>query len=110
MSFFHYSQNNSGGSFDFNEEAGITHHVVIEAESAEEADQIGQGFGIYFYGCEDGMDCECCGDRWSGAYGNGDAVPMVYGEPAQSANNYHRWMKAGKEICVHYKDGRKEWF
>lgn len=23
-----------------------------------------QGIGIYFDGCADNKDCECCGDRW----------------------------------------------
>lgn len=29
--FWHFSQNNSGGAFDFDHLAGITHHVIIEA-------------------------------------------------------------------------------
>ena len=60
--FYHYSQNNSGGSFDFDKKAGITHHVVIEAESAEAADRKAESIGLYFDG--EG-DCPCCGERWS---------------------------------------------
>ena len=48
--FYHYSQNNSGGSFDFDQEEGITHHVVIEAESAYLADRRAESIGLYFGG------------------------------------------------------------
>lgn len=57
-----YDQNNSGGSFDLNE--NISHRVVIEAESSYEASEIAESLGIYFNGCNEGMDCPCCGDRW----------------------------------------------
>lgn len=43
--FYHYSQNNSGGIFDFDRENGITHHVVIEAESASLADRRAESIG-----------------------------------------------------------------
>lgn len=42
--FYHYSQNNSGGSFHFDKAAGITVHVVVEADSAQEADTIAELF------------------------------------------------------------------
>ena len=75
--FYHYSQNNSGGSFDFDKEKGITHHVVIEAESASLADRRAESIGLYFDG--EG-DCPCCGNRWSEAY-EGTDVPSVYDLP-----------------------------
>lgn len=62
--FYHFSQNNSGGSFDFDKNDGITHHVVIEAVSAESANKKLQDIGGYFDGCDTGRDCSCCGDRW----------------------------------------------
>lgn len=58
--FYHFSQNNSGGSFDFDENSGITHHVVIEANSADHASARAQDIGIYFDGVRDGVDCGCC--------------------------------------------------
>lgn len=106
--FWEFNQNNSGGSFDFNEEAGITHIVLIEANSKEQAVAKAVGIGIYFDGCEDGTDCPCCGDRWSTPWGDGDKEPQVYGKPFKE-HTVGRWMDAGKEICVHYLDGRKEW-
>jgi hypothetical protein len=114
MLFFHYSQNNSGGGFDFDESAGITHHVVIEAASAEEADRKLVEIGGYFDGCETGMDCECCGDRWHPT-SDWDAkdFPHVYGEkvdaPREDKRVFSRWMPEGKETAVHYADGRIEW-
>jgi len=84
MRFFAYRQNNSGGSFDVDDNVNI--NVIIEANNADEADTIAESIGIYFNGCEDGLDCGCCGDRWSrcswGCSGDtGDEVPSLYGEP-----------------------------
>lgn len=111
--FYHYSQNNSGGSFDFNKEEGITHHVVIEADNAHDADSIAENIGLYFDGCAEGMDCECCGDRWCSAYGKGDDVPKVYdhilGENFKE-KWVSKWMEDGYECVVHFKDGTKKWY
>lgn len=77
MPWFHYSQNNSGGMF-----TGPT-HVVIEADDADHADMRAVSeTPIYFDGCDEGVDCPCCGDRWSRAWGDGDFKPMVYDQPA----------------------------
>lgn len=112
MAFFHFSQNNSGGSFDVDAECGITHHVVIEASNADEANAKANEIGLYFDGVEGGRDCECCGDRWCPAYGTGNDVPSVYGSPIQAFDVMHYWInkkEAPGEICVHYADGRMEW-
>lgn len=61
--FYEFRQNNSGGSFDVDDI--LCHIVVIEAESAEQANAIAKDLGIYFNGTEDETDCPCCGDRWS---------------------------------------------
>lgn len=107
--FFHFSQNNSGGSFDYDEPAGITHHVVIEADSLEEANQRAEAIGLYWDGVGAGKDCECCGDRWSPAW-SGDEVPAVYGKPVtESEDGLFHWMP-GYEVFIHYKDGRIEGF
>jgi len=111
MAWFHYNQNNSGGSFDFDETAGITHHVVIEAKNAWLADQRAQFAGIYFDGCDSGRDCSCCGDRWYSAAGeDGDEVPMVYGQPANAYEGWGGWMAEGKEIAVHTISGEILWY
>lgn len=60
---YRFDQNNSGGSFRENED--ICNIVVIEAHSAEEANTIAKNIGIYFDGIKEGLDCPCCGDRWT---------------------------------------------
>ena len=110
MSFYHFSQNNSGGGFDYDPERGITHHVVIEADSAEEANRKAVYIGLYFNGCDDGIDCSCCGDRWSEQWLNdGTEEPTIYGEPIETWDPENgafglRWID-GYEAFVHYKDG-----
>ncbi len=62
MKFYELSQNNSGGSFDVNDK--LCHRLFIEAESEKAALEIAEDLGCYWNGVDDGMDCECCGDRW----------------------------------------------
>ncbi len=113
MKFFHFSQNNSGGSFDFSKSEGITHHVVVEAEDADSANAKAETIGIYFDGCEDERDCPCCGDRWSQVCeSDGFPFPHVYG--AKLGEKFeelrHGWMEDGHEIAVHFSDGNVKWF
>ena len=69
--FYTFDQNNSGGQF-----IG-PNYIIIEADSAEEANTIAQeSAGVYFNGCEDGIDCECCGDRWYPVFGDGEEKPL----------------------------------
>jgi hypothetical protein len=110
MPFFHYSQNNNNSSFDYDETRGITHHVVIEAASPDEADSRAEQIGLYWNGCDDGRDCDCCGDRWYQTHGDGDVVPAIYDEPITATTDVSRWMDEGREIAVHHADGRIEWF
>lgn len=63
--FYLYDQNNSGGSFEVDDD--VAHRVIIEAVSAAKANKKAKSVGIYFNGVEKGIDCECCGDRWSSA-------------------------------------------
>lgn len=60
--FYEFNQNNSGGSFSVDN--NVTHRVLIEASSYEEALYLAESIGIYFDGCEEELDCPCCGDRW----------------------------------------------
>lgn len=101
MAFFEYRQNNSGGSFDA---PNLT--VIVEAPDAEIADVIAQRHGVYFDGCEKGIDCDCCGDRWSRAYGDGKPVPSLYGEPIEAADKSPIIsMYAGLQHLVVFADG-----
>ena len=56
--WFKFRQNNSFGHF-----VG-TPLVFINAPNAAQANDIAQQNGIYFNGVADGIDCDCCGDRW----------------------------------------------
>ena len=77
--FFTFDQNNTGGHFTFNDT--LSAYVIIEAHTAEQANEIAERIGIYFDGCDDGSDCSCCGDRWSRAWEvEGKAQPLLYGE------------------------------
>lgn len=60
--FFTYSQNNSHGVMHRND--AVCDFVIIEADNAEEANDIANDNGIYFNGGFWGSDCDCCGDRW----------------------------------------------
>ena len=58
MSYFKFRQNNSFGHF-----VG-TPLIFVQADNAADANSIAQDHGVYFNGVADGIDCDCCGDRW----------------------------------------------
>jgi len=99
--FYTFSQNNSGGHFDNNNK--VCQFVIIEADNANEANKIAEDIGIYFYGVEDGIDCDCCGDRWCPAdkY-DGKEFPAYYGSPVED----YFTESVGVTSCrVYYKNG-----
>jgi hypothetical protein len=98
--FYTYRQNNSGGDFCFEPQAGISHYVIIEADSPENADKLAEGIGLYFDGCYTGRDCPCCGDRWSTQWEEGTVVPQVYSQEVFASNDDNA------NVYIHYKDGR----
>lgn len=112
MKFYTYNQNNSGGRFTFDEERGITHFVIIEAEDNDFADFRAEKIGLYFDGCATGSDCSCCGDRWYRQWkDDGSDSPQVYDKHPKDHEDIFNWgFTPNKSTCVHYVDGRKEWF
>lgn len=81
MKYFQFDQNNSGGSFQ--EPAYL---VIVEAETPEQACQLAEDIaGLYFDGRSKGIDCDCCGDRWSRPWGDGEAIPASYVDKFQLA-------------------------
>lgn len=94
MKWYHFRQNNSGGSF-----LGPK-NVLVQAPSASTANALAQDYGVYFDGCEAGLDCECCGDRWDRVYSDSDCTdsPCVYGQPVGPSDN----------VMLVYLDGRVE--
>ena len=102
--YFHFRQNNSGGSFDIDDK--VAHHVIIQAHSATEANRLAVDVGIYFDGCESGSDCSCCGDRWYESWDAGDATPLIYDQ--DPATYEDMFTKPGQPVChVYHLDGSK---
>lgn len=106
--FYHFSQNNSGGRFDFTDT--LTRHVVVEADNAEDANGFLESLGGYFDGCDSGRDCECCGDRWAAQWSyDGSDVPELFGTPVEELTKKDLamiWSDEGfPEVRVHYIDG-----
>ena len=75
MSYFKFRQNNSFGHF-----VG-TPLVFVQADNAADANSIAQDHGVYFNGVADGIDCDCCGDRWY----------PVHDDDAQDQPSYYSW-------------------
>jgi hypothetical protein len=100
--FYTFSQNNSGGSFINDDETGISEFVIIEAHNESEANERAENIGIYFNGCADYIDCDCCGDRWYRVY-EGDAykVPSISGNPIEKCESTYYM----NHCFVHYLDG-----
>lgn len=82
--------------------------MIVEAMNADQTNGIAEGIGIYFNGCDDGRDCDCCGDRWYAASGEGDDEPMLYGSPVAEFLHFNNSRKVkDKEalVRVFYLDG-----
>lgn len=98
--FYTFNQNNSGGRLIRN--VNLDHYVIIQAANKRTALRIARKIGIYFDGVRKGIDCSCCGDRWSD-YVTGTQVPTIYGEPVQG------WVPLRvprlNTIAIHFADG-----
>jgi hypothetical protein len=80
--FYTFYQNNSGGNF-----TGPAVYVIIEANSAKEANDRAEDIGLYFNGASEdengwSRDCPCCGDRWTAQWSDADGTekPEIYGK------------------------------
>lgn len=107
--FYIYNQNNSGGKFIIDDSVG--QYVIIEADSAEQADDEAQvRAGIYFDGCETGPDCPCCGDRWYRQFkGDGTEKPMIYGKTIEEFKKDPGFFGVRQMVIhIYYQDGRHE--
>lgn len=103
--FFTYRQNNTHGIYLVDKFS--KHFVIIEANSAERADEEAEKMGIYFDGVEKGIDCPCCGDRWHRAQNwEGEEEPLIYGKRPEDFVKEEKYFKY--EVLVCYMDGRKE--
>ena len=103
--FYLFNQNNSGGGFDVDD--NVSHYTIIEADSAEEANSTAITKGIYFNGCEDDLDCPCCGDRWYPVDdSDGTEKPEVYSNAdLQEASDKDVFIPSKHSVIVHMKNG-----
>lgn len=86
VNFYRFSQNNSGGHFDVDD--NVAHVVVIQAMSEEHAIKLIEPM------IEDQSgSCACCGDRW---YLSPDMI--------EEGDHEH-----DAEVYTHYKDVLGEW-
>lgn len=113
--FFTFNQNNSGGSFDYDKDRGITHYVIVEGVDKTHAVARAEEIGLYWDGCSSGRDCDCCGDRWYVPYDDGSEFPEVYGQDIRKNGAYKKeygsgWMDEGREVAIHPITGPIEWY
>ena len=109
--FYHFCQNNSGGTFKRDHKSGISHHVIVEGTDADNIVSRAEAIGLYWDGVEDALDCPCCGDRWYRPLDNLslDTVPSLHGQDVTDGvytPSGIRWIKDGPEGYIHYMDGR----
>lgn len=97
--FYSFDQNNSGGYFDVDDK--VCHRIYIEADSEEEAIEKAEYLGCYWDGVESGIDCPCCGDRWS-------KYPDEVNIEEYNSNGYEAYTYC-ISICDEYKKYKKEW-
>lgn len=102
--FYTFFQNSTHGYFK-----GPAMIVIVEAENWFDANRTAEGFcGVYFDGIEKGVDCDCCGDRWSrkGPENTGSPVPSLFniplGEYPEAAEG------EGESVLIRYADTRQE--
>lgn len=109
--FYTFVQNNSGGSFDWNDKAGIGMYVIVEADNADQANAKAEEVGLYFDGVENDLDCECCGDRWFPCdQCDAEDTPKIYGKALDESLRNRMICSFGRSdqplICVHHANGR----
>lgn len=106
--FYHYRQNNPGGDFIVDKHNGIAPYVIIEGESADEANSRAWLIGLEFY--DDDADYERT--RWLHACESDANVALLrYGQPLGQllATGSASHLK-DPDVAVHYLDGRIEWY
>lgn len=110
--FYIFQQNNSGGRFKIDEKRGIGYLVAVEARNAKEANNKASDIGLYFDGFVNGLDCPCCGDRWSRVYEDKYDASNSVGELKErySRDSYLKKEKDKLKSFIHYYDGKFEEF
>lgn len=104
--FYTFRQNNSFGKFKVDD--NVSHYVIVEATTAEDANKRAEGIGIYFNGVRKGEDCGCCGDRWDPVTNNdGFEEPTLYcGKSIEETLTTPHTL--GDTVIIYYQDGSKK--
>jgi hypothetical protein len=107
--FYTFGQNNPGGVYH-----GVQ-NIIIEADSAEQANNLSFKHNIYFNVCDADIDCSCCGDRWSPVTeSDGTQKPQVgsviyEGSEQDIVKNFYKEIadcEGGWWNCdIHFSDG-----
>lgn len=100
--FYTFVQNNSGGAY--HRDATVDEYVIIEGISIEQVTDRAQDIGVYFDGCDRGLDCECCGDRWHVPFDDSELnpVPSTYGTPVEEIATKRT---RGMNVIIHFANG-----
>jgi hypothetical protein len=98
--FYTFRQNNSFGIVDQDDHLDFV--VIIESDSEHEAIQKALNIGIYFDGVDEGLDCACCGDRWSQSDIECNDTPMIYDIPIDKFHPY----RDGLHAIIHHTNGK----
>lgn len=101
--YYTFLQNNSGGYFIEDENLGIGSLIIIESESANQANQKLEEIGSNYSGFHE--YCECCGERWCSVdEDDGKEVPELFGN-----NIYTRISTMFRDMAyIHKIDGTIE--
>lgn len=94
--FYEFNQNNSGGRFVVND--SLCNRLFIEADDKDEAISKAEELGCYWDGVAEGIDCPCCGDRWSNYFLKG------IGEDDRIFKEY------SVDVYSGYKDAVSKWY
>ncbi len=86
--YYEFSQNNSGGQWD----ETLPKCLYVKADNEKKALLKAFKLGVYFDGVSLGIDCDCCGDRWTTP--DKMAFPYTY-------NSFPK--KEAEEIAKKYK-------
>lgn len=89
--FWVYTQGMIHGHYVVDQQRGLSTTVFVQAMTPPEADQRLVAAGGYFRGVEAGVDCSCCGDRWSPAGSERPMsvmLPEIYGFAIDGSYNH----------------------
>ena len=82
---YNFDQNNSGGYYV----KPAQNIIVKDARDEKHAIEIALDAGMYFDGVADGVDCDCCGDRWYGMAHEYDTLDKAVADAVLGFHDEH---------------------